>query len=211
MSEQGTGYSEYVEAELAAEHARRDSVNERSSKTLTSAGALVTLTLAVFAVLLGKDFTLSGWAKSFVVAALAFLLVSAICSVVAGFPWTMTRTKYATLEAMLRKRWGDTEVTARGATAYANLQVIKSLRPGTDKKFKFLLAAGILQIFAIASLVAATICVASAKSKSPTAATTPQTQTPATNINLSVAVSVTVATQSPQPTDLPTSPTREGK
>ena len=196
---------------LAAEHARRDSVNERSSKTLTSARALVTLTLAVFAVLLGKDFILSGWAKTFVVAALACLLVSAICSVVAGFPWTMTRTKYSTLEAMLRKRWGDTEVTARGATAFANLQAIKSLRPGTDKKFKFLLAAGILQILAIASLVAATICVASAQSKSTTPTPTPQTQTTNINIPASIAVSVTVATQPPQSTDLLPGPTRGGK
>jgi hypothetical protein len=165
-SEQGTGYAEHIKAELETELARRDSVNERSSKTLTSAGALVTLALAVFAVLIGKDFTLSGWAKGFVVAALVFLLLSAICSVIAGFPWTITRMKYGSLEAMLRKHWGDTEVTARGVTAYANLQVIKSLRPGTDKKFKFLLAAGILQIFAIAALVGATIFVASTQPKS---------------------------------------------
>lgn len=164
-SDQGTGYTEYIKAELEAEHARRDSVNDRSSKALTGAGALVTLALAVFAVLLGKDFTLSGWAKGFLVGALVSLLLSAICSVVAGFPWTMTRTRYSTLEAMLRKRWGDTEVTARGVTAYANLQVLNSLRPGTDKKFKFLLAAGILQVLAITLLVLATICVAASQPK----------------------------------------------
>ncbi|OYN78901.1 hypothetical protein [Mycolicibacterium sphagni] len=159
MSDQGEQYASYVEAELKAELARRDSVNSRSAAALTGAAGIVTLVLAVFAVLVGKDFVLTGLAKALLVLALLALLVSAVCAVVAGFPWRIKLTSPSTLKMMVRDRWADTEVTARGVAAYANYQVIQSLRPGTSTKFQFLLASGICQIVAVAMLAACTITV----------------------------------------------------
>ncbi|UUO03606.1 hypothetical protein M4D79_11940 [Mycolicibacterium novocastrense] len=103
----------------------------------------MTLVLAVFAMLIGKDFVLAGFVKAFLVLALLALLASAVCAVVAGFPWRIKLTSPSTLKMMVRDRWTDNEVTARGVTAYANYQVIQSLRPGTSTKFQFLLAPGI--------------------------------------------------------------------
>lgn len=176
MSDQGTVYADFLKAELDSEYKRLDAVYERSLKTLTSAGALVTLALAVFGVLLGKDFTLSGWAKTFVVGAALFLLASAVCAGVVGMPSTLFRTASSTLEAMIRTRWQDTEVTARGATAYANLQEIKILRPGTDRKYRILFVAIALQILSIILLAVATIFVAATGKSAPPPPQPPCTQ-----------------------------------
>jgi hypothetical protein len=101
MSDQGTQYSAYIEAQLQAELARRESVNSRSTTAITSSAGLVTLALAVFAVMIGKDFVLGGWAKGFLAAALLALLGSASFAVAAGFPWKIKLTSPATLRQMI--------------------------------------------------------------------------------------------------------------
>jgi hypothetical protein len=200
MSEQGTNYAAFIEAELKAEHARRDSVNSRAATVLTSSAGLVTLALAVFAVIVGKDFILTGSAKTLLVLALAALLCSAACAVVAGFPWRIKLAKPSTLREMIgKKHWGDSEVTARGVAAYTNLEVIESLRPGTNIKFGWLLAAGIFQVVAVAMLAGCTIAVVF---------TTPQVATqapPSPSISITVpAISITIPAAAP-PVVTPTS------
>ena len=155
--DQGRQYSEFVEAELAAEGARRDSVNSRAATALTGSAGLVTLVLAVFTVFIGKEFTLSGWPKWFLAMALIALLAAALCAVVAGVPWIAPATKAKTLHRFRTSRWGDTEVTARGMTAYCNAVGVERLRPGTRVKFYFLLAAHVCQAVAIAGLVVCTL------------------------------------------------------
>ena len=162
MSERGKQYAAFIEAELKAETDRRDSVNTRAATALTSAAGLVTLVLAVFAVLLGKDFRLAGltgWAKAYLAVALFALLGSAICAVVAGRPWRIKLTKPKTLYMMINEHWNDSEEDARNNIAYANVEVIASLRPGTNIKYKFLIAAGVCQIIAVAALVLCTLSV----------------------------------------------------
>ena len=86
-ADQGKEFAAFVDAELKAEQDRRASVNTRAGTALTGSTALVTLVLAVFAVFVGRNFTLSGWARAFLAIALVFLLLAAICAVVAGVPW----------------------------------------------------------------------------------------------------------------------------
>lgn len=159
MSDRGTQYTSFIEAELKAEVDRRESVNSRASTALTSSAGIVTLVLTVFAVLIHKDFTLSGPAKWFLVVALFAFLCSAITAVLAGIPWYTKVTKPSTLAAMINTRWADSESTARNNTAYANAVVIESLRRGTDIKFWFLIAAGACQIIAIAALAGCTLVI----------------------------------------------------
>lgn len=61
--ERGTQYASFIEAELTAETARGRSINSRAAAVLTGATGLVTLSLAVFAVFIGKDFVLQSCAK----------------------------------------------------------------------------------------------------------------------------------------------------
>jgi hypothetical protein len=60
MTAQGEEYTNHIKAELEAEYKRRDDLNARSASVITSAGGLVTLTVAVLAVFLGKDYRLDG-------------------------------------------------------------------------------------------------------------------------------------------------------
>lgn len=160
MSDQGTHYTSFIAAQLAVEYQRRESVNTRAAGALTSAAGLVTVTLAVFSVLLGKDAVLHSSAKLFVTLALIALLAAAVCAVTAGFPWRMKMADPEALEMMLSAdHWGDSETTARAIAAHTDVQVIKSLRPGTQTKFYFLLATGICQIVAVAMLAACTLSV----------------------------------------------------
>jgi hypothetical protein len=153
----GERYAEFIEAQLAAELARRDSVNTRAASILTSAVGLVTLALAVFAVLRGKDFVLTGCARVWLVAALLSLCVSALFAVGAGFPWTMKLVDPTTLLALVDDHWADSDDDALNAAAYMNVKTIESLQPGTKKKTWLFLTAGALQIVAVTALA---ICVA---------------------------------------------------
>jgi len=160
VGEQGKEYAEFISAELKAENDRRTSVNTRAGATLTGAAGLVTLVLAVFAIFIGKEHpVLTGWAKGFLAAALFALLACAFCAVMAGLPWRFRVTTVATLNRMLEDHWGDHEVDARNATAHLNTLVLKSLRSGTTIKVRFLTAAGISQMLAVAALALCTLAV----------------------------------------------------
>lgn len=160
MSDQGTEYATFISAQLKAEDERRTSVNTRAGGALTGATGLVTLVLAVFAVLIPtQHVVLSGWAKGFLALALFALLACAFCAVMAGLPWRFDVTDLPTLNRMLNEQWKDDEVDARNITAYLNTLVLRSLRSGTDIKIRFLLAAGISQLVAVAALAFCTLAV----------------------------------------------------
>jgi len=160
MAEQGIVYAEFLKAELLAENERRKSVNDRAGSALTGTGGLVTLVLAVFAVLTGTEtLTLNGSAKAFLAAALLALLVCAFCAVMAGLPWRFKVTDAETLKAMVDDHWGDNEVDARNVTADLNARVLLSLRAGTSIKVGFLIAAAVCQMVAIGALVVCTCAV----------------------------------------------------
>jgi hypothetical protein len=159
VSDQGNQYTSFIEAERKAENDRRESVNTRAASALTGATGLVTLVLAVFAVLVGRQFTLSGWAKVYLVAALLALLASAISAVCAGLPWRYKMVSAETLDGMLNTHWGDSEVTARGVIAYCNAVVVKSLRTGNAIKARFLIGAGVFQLIAVAALGLCTLAI----------------------------------------------------
>lgn len=152
-SEQGKQYAAYIEAELKAEYDLRSSINSRAATALTGSTGFVTLVLAVFAVLIGKhDFELTGCAKGYLVAAVMALLAAAICALMAALPGKFQYALTSTLQELLGPRWGDDEIDARGVTAYCNMVVLDSLRVSNDVKVKYLIAAGICQIIAIAML-----------------------------------------------------------
>ena len=159
LDEQGKQYSDFIASELAAEVDRRSSVNTRAGSALTGAAGLVTLLLAVLVVVYGDDFTLTGWSKSFIVFSLLALLAGAFCAVMAGVSWRFKVTSVETLRSMTNQRWGDTEITARGVTAYCNTIVLASLRSGTSAKARWLLAASCCQLLAVGALAACSLSV----------------------------------------------------
>jgi hypothetical protein len=86
LTDQGKQYAAFIDAELQREIDRRDSANARAGSALTGATGLVTLVLAVFAVFLGKESLVTGWAKVFIAAAVLALLAAGGCAVAALRP-----------------------------------------------------------------------------------------------------------------------------
>ncbi|BBX97204.1 hypothetical protein AWC15_09630 [Mycobacterium lacus] len=71
--------------ELDREYDRRDRLNTRSATAITSATTLVTVSLAVVAVLKGQHFTVSGVLKvGSLLGAVLLLLAAAVLSILAG-------------------------------------------------------------------------------------------------------------------------------
>lgn len=172
--DQGKQYAAFIEAQLAAETDRRNSVNSRAATTLTGATGLVTLALAAFVIFVGKDPVLSGPAKFCLAVALVALFFAAVSAVLAGLPWTSSATSPETMRSFLRdtnlrgsQGWNNSEVTARNFTAQCNLRAIEVLRPGTKKKFIALIIANVFQILAVVFLVACTLFVVNAHPTEP--------------------------------------------
>ena len=149
----GKRYWSFIEAELRAEVDRRNLAIGRSTSAMTAATGLVTLFLAVAAVLLGKDFVLTNvWAQSLMIATVVALLLSAVCAVMGAFPRKYDAPSSEMLDEMVETNWGDAEVEAERVTAYANVKAIESLRKSTAIGVRYLIAAGVLQIAAVAAL-----------------------------------------------------------
>jgi hypothetical protein len=157
--DQGKQYAAFIDAQLKAENDRRDSVNSRAGTALTGAAGLVTLVLAVFAVFVGKDFVLTGFARKSLGFALLMLLLAAVSAVLAGYPWRSKIISPESLDIFLTARWTNTETLARNVTSRANVEAITTLRRGTSIKFFFLMIAGALQVLAVVGLVACTLAV----------------------------------------------------
>lgn len=146
-------YGAFIEAELKAENDRRDSANSRAASAVTSATGLVTLALAAIGVIVGKhDFPYC--ATPFLGFALLALLAAGACAVAAGFPWRQRFVSARTIDRMLNAHQGDPPEVARDIVAYSNAVALISLRSALTVKMRFLLAAGFLQILAIAALAA---------------------------------------------------------
>ncbi|MFA3899750.1 hypothetical protein ACKAMS_32600 [Rhodococcus sp. 5A-K4] len=152
-SNQGEEYANYIKAALEAEYKRRDDFNARSASVITSAGGLVTLTVAVLAFFLGKDYRLDGAERVWMIIAFVLFLSCAVLGVVAGNRSPKYQVADAdSLKAMITTQWVQSEVDARNAVAEANIAAIVSLRTGNNEKYCVLLAAVISQIAAIAAL-----------------------------------------------------------
>ncbi|WP_174189774.1 hypothetical protein [Nocardia barduliensis] len=156
MSDQGKEYASFIAAELKTEHDRRDTANNRAAAALTATTGLITLVAAVFTVLRGKDFILTGPAKATLLLALIAMLITAALSLFAGFAKSYDSATASTLHTMIDTHWTDSEVSARNATARCNIQTLQTLRAGTNFKYRVLSCAGISQMIAVLSLIACT-------------------------------------------------------
>ncbi len=88
--------------------------------------------------------------------ALAALLCTAVLALYAGLAKTFRMANPATMQAMLDVHWTDSEVAARNITAYCNIEALKTLRAGTNFKYRVLWVAGVCQMVAVLALI---ICV----------------------------------------------------
>lgn len=152
MSDQGAEYASFIRGELDHEYARRDVANARAGAGVTSASGLITLALAVVAVLKGQNVKLQQPAEGLLIAGLLAFLVAGILAVLAGMNWKYKVTSPETLKLMTSDQWADSEVVARHTSAYCNITTISTLRSGNNFKSGFLLSSGFVQVGALLAL-----------------------------------------------------------
>jgi len=162
MDEQGSEWVAFIAKELDREYDRRDRLNTRSATAITSATTLVTVSLAVVAVLKGQHFTTSGFLKlGSLLGALVLLLIAAVLSILAGA--TRSPFEVAAVNDMNRmlgeELWGADKVDARNYTAQLNLVAIRSLRKGNGFKYQFLVLSLFTQAMGVFSLAVFAIAV----------------------------------------------------
>lgn len=153
-SERLTAYSKFIEAELKAEHDRRTALDARASGVATSSSAFIALAGAVTVLAAGKDYAFSeGGARGVILSLGSFLVAAAIGLIAHGSrPYHVTTAD--TLNDMLGvDHWTDDEVTARHATAKANVKTIRSMRTGNNRRAGQLVCAHVFQVAAVAGLI----------------------------------------------------------
>lgn len=161
--DQGTQYAAFLDGELKRENDRRSSLLTRAGTAVTASTGLVTLVLALFTVVIGKDPTITGAAKWGVTVAVVFLLGSAACALEAGRPRkNREQTAISTLQSLIDdENWTVSEVNARWQTANITIDQIDRLRSGSKGRGRWLRAAGICQVLAVAALAFSTVFVVS--------------------------------------------------
>jgi hypothetical protein len=204
--DQGKQYAAFIEAELKAENDRRESLNNRAASTLTGTAAFFTLSVAAIAVFAGKDFVVTGSAKSMLARALVILFLAAIFAGVAQLPTTGSAITAKSMRSFLeeptskgKQGWTNTEVRARNFTARANVRAIESMRTGTNVKGSFLLLAVIFQILALFLLGLCVFAVAATKqAQSPI-----PPPAPCCTVSCCSPPSTTTLTATPDPSPMP--------
>lgn len=156
MDEQGGEWVSFIAKELDREYDRRDVLNTRASTAITGATTLVTISLAVLALLKSQHCTVSGaLGAGSLLGALVLLLTAAVLGILAGA--SRGRFELAAVGDMRRmlgeELWGADNVDARNYTAQLNLVAIGSLRAGNGVKYRFLVISFVVQALGVMLLV----------------------------------------------------------
>ncbi len=133
----GKVYETLVGSLLTAEQDRRKSVEGRGATILTTSTTMLTLIFGLTIILTGKDYVFRNHnAVCFLTLALAAFVVSAAVAIFVqtyGFKYAVTSTK--TLESLVEEvNWDRTEDDARRMWVNRQVQTIKSLRQGNNRK-----------------------------------------------------------------------------
>lgn len=143
-ADQGVEWSNFINKELEREYSRRDTVNTRAAGSVTSATALITVTLAVVGIAKGAHYVISGLElQALLGAAVLLLFVAVVLGISAGAAGgEFTVASEADLRSLLSaERWPMNTVDARNYTADLNIIAITTLREGTSRKYRYLVFA----------------------------------------------------------------------
>jgi hypothetical protein len=155
MSDQGSAYFDFIETRLKSERDRRAAQETRATAVVTSSAALVSLIFVLVAVVIGKAHTFISGARWLVIGALVLFTLAGLSALIAGLLLNYEVPDEATLRSCLDDHWTDTEISARLACAWMNLDTFLSLRKGNNRKSWWLDWAPRTQLLAVVVLGAA--------------------------------------------------------
>lgn len=143
---------------LEAEDRRRESLESRGTSVITVSGTLVTLLLALGALVTKqKDFVLEGLARDLLTAAVVAFVVAALLAIATYAPQPTRVTDARVLSNELPEvwQWGEEHAAKRVTTT--RLDQLATAQDANDLKAGLLLAAVLCQVAAVLLVAAAVI------------------------------------------------------
>lgn len=132
--DQGVTYAAFVSAQVENEHKRRDAIDSRAARILTTSGVLITVTatLGVWSTATSRELDASGVLGTGAV--LAFVIAAGL-GLWAGRGNGYDVVSEKAIKEWLRDRWRDTEASARSRIAQYELLTMASLRKGNGRRY----------------------------------------------------------------------------
>lgn len=153
MSDQGTVYLAFIEAELKAERERRSTYDARGQALVVTSAALVTLLTGLAAVAkAGTTIRVPASALAVLITAIVLFVCAAASGIVAGWNWHYALASSTTLNRMLNEHWTDDEVEARNNVATVHALTVRTLRRANAFKAACLSIGLIAQVLALSAL-----------------------------------------------------------
>lgn len=130
----GLTFATFISVAVELERNRRQRLDERARDIQQTSATALGLIAAGGALLLGRDFELSFWARSTFVAALLLLLLAVIYAVIGSQVKAYGTASIDMMRKMISEHWNDAEPTARLLCAAIQTDTTASLREGNDTK-----------------------------------------------------------------------------
>lgn len=159
MSDQGTVYAAFIEAELPAERDRRKAHEERGAALVTTSTAFAGLIVVVAALILGAGYKLNGGTLTgaLVICVLVLFVTAGIFGLLANRLMSYDVVTDETFKQMLNERWPDTEISARNETSQFRVATVTSLRKTNDTRASWIERGQWAQLVAVVVLLIATL------------------------------------------------------
>lgn len=158
----GKVYEQLVATIVAAEFDRKKTLEGRGATILTASGTLLTLIFGVTVLVTGKDYVFgSGLSALLLMASLAAFVVSATIAIfIAAYGTAYTLVGRETLERLTGDEFWEnkTEDDARRMWVQRQVNTIKTLRTGNDRKATAVIWSLVAQVVAV-SLLSASVAV----------------------------------------------------
>ena len=154
-------YDELLKDEVAAEDARKDSLEQRALAVITTSGVLVTLLFGLSALSTKSEatFDLSGFASVVMAFAVALFIGAAILALMVNRPMDYIGAKPDDIEALLNETPTPSGEAARKDVAFARVIELRAARTNNGKKADALLWAMKLEVAAAAAVAVAVLSI----------------------------------------------------
>jgi hypothetical protein len=153
----GTVYAAYIKEQLAAQDARKASIETRGISVITTSGALVSLLFGLVGLLTGAEhYELPDGAHPWLYAAMIAFVIAAVAGIVTNVPVFYSGVKTSDLQKAVKGSiWGDTPDDAERRVAATNVKVLATAKSRNTFKGFVLLAAIVFEVLAVLFLALA--------------------------------------------------------
>jgi uncharacterized integral membrane protein len=145
-----TVYAAYIADQVAAQEARKVSIEQRGLAVITTSGILVSLLFGLTTTLAGAaDYQLPSGAEPWVFAALVAFVLAAIAGILINLPLRYSGVKSTALRGLLKENWDDSPIVAEKRIAATQVKIIATAKKRNKRKGQILFFAAGAEILAV--------------------------------------------------------------